>query len=71
MQTYFPFFLSDNMESKYDDEDFGDLLLNVHSVPKKDSVVDRFPEFGRYSKFHLNGPVRVGRRATPSRRGGG
>lgn len=48
---YFPFFISDIMEFKYEDEDFGDLLLNVHSVPKKENVVDHFPDFKKYEEF--------------------
>lgn len=39
------------MEFQYEDEDFSDLLLNVHSVPKKDRVIDRFPDFTKYDEF--------------------
>lgn len=39
------------MEYRYEEEDFGDLLFNVHKVPKKENVVDHFPELGKHPEF--------------------
>lgn len=49
----FPFFISDIMEYKYDDEDFDDLLFNVYKVPKKENVADHFPELIKHPEFEV------------------
>ncbi len=39
------------MEYKYKPEDFEDLLFNVHKAPKKESLLNEFPELQKYPEF--------------------
>lgn len=39
------------MEYKYEPEDFEDLLFNVHNVPKKESILNHFPDLKKYPEF--------------------